>query len=77
MEARKLTEMFSKALSTIFSKMKGRPPIEVGDTSIYSADIRDEALFICLIVTLTIFLANLMRPRSKEQRIHSKSSYKD
>jgi len=64
MEPRKLIEMFSIALSTLFAKMKEPPPIEIGDTSNYQADIWNEALFICLIVVLTIILANLMRPNS-------------
>ena len=64
MEPRKLIEMFSIALSTLFAKMKEPPSIEVGYTSNYQADILNETLFICLIVVLTIILANLMRPNS-------------
>ena len=64
MEPRKPIEMFKKSLSTLFAKMKEPPPIKVGETSSYQAFIWNEALFICLIVLLTIILANLMRPNS-------------
>ena len=76
MEARKLIEMFSEALRTLLSKIKGPSLIEVGVTSIYQGDFWIKALFICLIAMLTIILVNLIRPSSKQQHIQSTSSYK-
>ena len=76
MEARLLIEMFSEALRTLLSKIKGPSLIEVGDTSIYQGDFWIKALLICLITMLTIILANLIRPSSKQQQIQSTSSYK-
>ena len=75
MEAQKPIEKFSNALSTLFAKMKKSPQIEVGDTTSYQADIWNEALFICLIVVLTIIFANLIRPRSKQTLMQITSRY--
>jgi hypothetical protein len=61
-EARKTTTMFSKALSRLFSKMKGAPLIEVGEITSNQSDNCNEPLHVCMIVTLTIILANSMRP---------------
>ena len=73
MEPRKLIEMFSIALSTLFAKMKEPLSIKVCYTSNYLADIWNETLFICLILMLTIILANLIRPRSKHKHMQTTS----
>jgi hypothetical protein len=61
MEPRKTTTMFSKALSRLFSKMKGAPPIKVGEITSYQSNNCNEPLHVCMIVTITIIFANLLR----------------
>ena len=65
--------IFSTALSTLFPKMKGTPLIEVGYISSYQPDFCNKPLHICMIVTLTIILANLIRPRSKHKHMQTTS----
>jgi hypothetical protein len=62
--------MFAKALSKLFSKMKGAPPKEVGEITSYQTDVCNEPLQICMIVALMIFFANLMRQSRETTQKH-------
>jgi hypothetical protein len=70
-EARKVVMMFTKALSTLFPKKKGDPPVNVGDINTYQADDCNEPLFIFLILILSIILTNLIRSRSKRKQMQT------
>jgi hypothetical protein len=68
-EARKVVMMFTKALSLFLSKMKGDPPVNVGDINTYQVDDCNEPLFIFLILMLSIILTNLIRSRCKRKQM--------